>query len=328
VGVGDSGYNLHGSHYNSVGTVGGWLRVRAVPSHLELGIGGLGRYEPSVSGDQYAPYNTPGVTYEEYVRQDVVQKFLEANPSQGVLFPNPTAASASSWVAVAYLGFGGFGPLTWNNVFARVERLHPLGPYVDSYNGLSENIYVTGLTSRRYQMHVGDEAQLTLIPHRLDAVWGFLFGYNWNEANTISSGQDNFVYGSSVLRLQLYLTQTVHYLLESSLAREVSQQGNLFRTHSDSIFQSTRGVSDSLGLEFGDSNTRDTWQLKTGVVLNPTGYGIFTRPSLRLLYGLQYSTQQAAFGNGFGTSLNQYNVFQGPERHWHSLVAIEAEEWF
>jgi hypothetical protein len=87
-------------------------------------------------------------------------------------------------------------------------------------------------------------------------------------------------------------------------------------------------VADTRGLEFGDDAVRDTFQFKTGFVLNPKGPGVYMRPSLRILYGLQYSTQQAAFGNGFVASLNQYNVFQGPERHWHSVVAIEAEEWF
>jgi hypothetical protein len=117
-------------------------------------------------------------------------------------------------------------------------------------------------------------------------------------------------------------------LTESSLAREKSQQGNLYRNHADSLFRTTGGIADLRGLEFGDSDTRDTWQIKAGVVLNPTGFGIYTRPSLRLLYGLQYSTQQAAYGNGFVDSLDQYNQFPSPERHFHSVVAIEAEGWF
>jgi len=47
------------------------------------------------------------------------------------------------------------------------------------------------------------------------------------------------------------------------------------------------------------------------------------------LYGLQYSTQQAAYGNGFVDSLNQFNSFaSSPERHWHSVLGVEAEGWF
>ena len=78
----------------------------------------------------------------------------------------------------------------------------------------------------------------------------------------------------------------------------------------------------------GDSNTRNTWQGKTGIVLNPNGAGIFTRPSLRLLYGLQYSTAQDAFASGYVTSASQFNQFVGPEQHWHSVVGVEAEAWF
>lgn len=63
-------------------------------------------------------------------------------------------------------------------------------------------------------------------------------------------------------------------------------------------------------------------------MLNPTGLGIYTRPSLRLLYGLQYSNQQAAFGNGFVENQSQYNIFKTPELHWHHVVAVEAEAWF
>jgi hypothetical protein len=63
-------------------------------------------------------------------------------------------------------------------------------------------------------------------------------------------------------------------------------------------------------------------------VFNPTGYGIYARPSLRLLYGAQYSTQQAAFGNGFSDSLAAFNQFPGSEIHWHHLISLEAEGWF
>jgi hypothetical protein len=64
------------------------------------------------------------------------------------------------------------------------------------------------------------------------------------------------------------------------------------------------------------------------VVLNPLGPGMYVRPSLRLLYGVQYSTQNNAFGNSFVETLDQYNDFGNVERHWHSVVAIEAEAWF
>ena len=74
--------------------------------------------------------------------------------------------------------------------------------------------------------------------------------------------------------------------------------------------------------------SRDTWQLKMGPVLNPLGAGIFKRPTLRLLYGLQYSTANAAWSNSFVNSLAQNNIFQSVETHWHQVIALEAEAWF
>jgi hypothetical protein len=79
----------------------------------------------------------------------------------------------------------------------------------------------------------------------------------------------------------------------------------------------------------GDTDTRSTWQLKAGLVLNPSGRGIFARPSLRIIWGLQYSNVHNAFGNSFVQSLDQFNEFQETgDRHWHSVIALEAEGWF
>ena len=68
--------------------------------------------------------------------------------------------------------------------------------------------------------------------------------------------------------------------------------------------------------------------LKAGPVLQPTGRGIFTRPSLRALYGLQYSNQNNAFGNSFVESVDQFNDFENVEQHWHHVLSLEAEVWF
>ncbi|MGQ0505300.1 MAG: hypothetical protein ACT4TC_08260, partial [Myxococcaceae bacterium] len=187
---------------------------------------------------------------------------------------------------------------------------------------------VTGLTDQRYQLNVGNEMQLQIVPGRLDLVWGVLFGHHYNLDNSVKAGEDNRDFISTVLRAQVYLTNTLHFLAESSIAREQARLGNLYREHTDSVFQSTRGAADTRGLEYGDSSQRNTWQLKTGFVMNPTGLGIYTRPSLRLLYGMQYSSQQAAFGNGFVESQSQFNIFPTPELHWHHMIAIEAEAWF
>jgi hypothetical protein len=328
LGLGDSGFEVHGPRYNTVLTGGGLLRVRLVPGHLEMGAGGAYYYEPSVRGNRNAPYFTPGVRYEDYVRREVVQRFLEENPGQENLFPRPQATSASSYSVVGYLGFGKLGPLLWSNLFLELRRAHPLQSYTESFGGADYVIYLKQLTDEIDRLSIGNEMQFRLIPKRLDAVWSVLYLRSTNPDNVVAPGEDNWEAYSTVLRLQLYLTSTVHLLAESSVAREKALLGNLYREHANSVFRNTAGVTDSRGLEFGDSRERNTWQLKGGVVLNPTGFGIYTRPSLRLLYGLQYSNQQAAFGNAFVDSLDQYNLFPSPERHFHSVVAIEAEGWF
>ncbi len=327
VGVGDSGYSLRGAQYSTLLTGGAFARVK-LGDHLELGAGGQYAFEPSVPGNRFAPYDTPGVRYEDFYRHEVVKRFLEEHPGQEQLFTRPEATSSKSYRAVGYLGFGKLGPLRWNNLFASWRRLHPDNFYTETAGGRDYTIYLGQLTDERYQLVVGNEMQLALVPGRLDAVWAVLYGHDVNLDNTLAAGEDNRTYVSTVLRLQLYLTQTVHLLAESSVAREKSDNGNLYREHTDSVFRNQAGTPDSRGLQFGDTDVRNTWQLKGGLVLNPTGLGIYARPSLRLLYGLQYSNQQAAFGNGFVDSLDQYNLFVGPERHWHSVVAIEAEAWF
>ncbi len=328
--VGDSGYGLHGSDYDTVYTVGGFARWKPVRG-LELGIGGHLLYEPGNTGNPNAPYATPGVQYVDYFRQDVVQQYAlthAQDPGSLELFPKPSQRSSVSWRAVAYLGFGDIGPLRWSSLYGHIERLMPQTYVTESYQGQNYNIYLHDLTDQRYDVQVGNEMQLTLVPRRLDAVWGVVYGMSINNANTIAAGEDNRWYASTVLRLQAYLTDSVHILAESSLAHEKSMNGNLWREHYDSIFQSTSGVADAQGLEYGDTNQRNTWQGKAGIVFNPAGRGVYLRPSLRLLYGLQYSNAQAAFGNNFQTTLNQYNQFSNEERHWHQLVAVEAEGWF
>jgi hypothetical protein len=334
LGGGDSGYALKGAEYNTVLNGGGSVRVRLVPGHLEVGVGGEVAYEPEVQGSRFAPYFTPGVRYEDFVRQEVVQRYLEENPGRENLFPRPVATASQSWKAVGYLGFGRLGPLRWNNLFINYLRRHPQGRYTETFGGRNYDIYLGQLTDDRYELNLGNELQLSLWPGKLDAAWGLLYGHHVDRDNTIAAGDDNRRFYSTVLRLQYYLTRTVHLLTESSLAQEVSLNGNLYREHVNSIFRGADGRPNDRGLEFGDTDTRNTWQLKAGVVLNPTGLGIYARPSIRLLYGLQYSNQHAAFGSGFVDSLDQFNQFVGPdqplppERHWHSLIALEAEGWF
>lgn len=327
--IGDAGFSQRGLRYAPLLTGAIGARVR-LGSHVELGAGGQVSVEPFIEGSRFSSYVTPDVRYEDFYRKEVVRRFLEANPGRENFFQRPEASKATSvsYRAVGYLGFGNLGPLVWSGFYVSYKKLHPDLSYVENVNGRDYTIYTADLTRDRTQLQLGNEMQLTLWPKRLDAVWSVLFGDDSNPMNTIAAGEDNRTYYSTVLRLQGYLTRTVHLLAETALAREISKNGNLFRSNSTSVFQSNNGVSDSRGLQFGDTNQRDTWQLKTGIVLNPTGFGIFARPSIRLLYGVQYSSTQAAYANTFVESLDQFNNFPSTDRHWHHLVGLEAEAWF
>jgi hypothetical protein len=331
VGIGDSGYPIRGTSYDPILTLGTALRVRPSP-HLELGVGGEYLYEPSVAGDRFGPEETllpAGITYEDFFRHRIAQRWNELYPGMEDEFPKPVPVTATSWKLVGYLGFGNVGALRWNNVFANVQRRHPDNFETETYNGRAYTIYTTALTDERYQMTVGDEMQLRLWPDHLDMVWAGLIGWRRDDDDTIAATEDNEVFYSTVVRLQAYLTRTLHLLGETSLAAEKSQNGNLWRAHFDSVFQSQGGLANANGLEYGDLSTRQTWQLKVGLVINPGGYGIFTRPSLRVLYGVQYSNMHDAFGSGFVQSLDEFNQFhETSDRHWHQVIALEAEAWF
>jgi hypothetical protein len=327
IGGGDAGYAIRDKDYNTIFSGGGSIRYRPI-DQLEAGLGGQARYEPSVQGNRTAPYYTEGVEYEDFVRAEVVQSFLEDNPFQEVEFPDPKPTNASSAKAVGYLGFGGFGRVIWNNLYASFERLHPEGPVAESHGEEDYGVYTTRLTDERRVLMVGNELQLTVLPGRVDAAWAMLYASHWDKDNDILPTDHDRVYYSTVLRTQVYLTPYIHLLFESSFAQEESRNGNMFREHTDSIFSNTAGVSDSRGLEYGDTSRRSTWQGKGGLVLNPMGKGIFTRPSMRILYGAQHSNQNNAFGNRFVESLDQYNEFGNVEQHWHHLIALETEAWF
>jgi hypothetical protein len=327
IGVGDAGFRLRGSEYSTVLTGGGTARVR-IGEHLELGAGGQLYVEPEVEGNRFAPYATPNVVYEDFVRGEIVERFLMDNPGMEDFFPRPEPTSSQSYKLVGYLGFGKLGPLVWTNVFANLTRRHPENFVTETVAGRDYEIFITDLTDERFEATVGAEMQLRVWPERFDVIWAGLAGHSWNRDNDITSGEDNFSFASTVLRGQVYLQPTVHLLAETSAAFERSNNGNLYRNDVDSVFQSTGGIQDDRGLEFGDADERVTWQGKGGVVLNPLGFGIYTRPSLRILYGIQYSTQTDAFGNSFVQSLDENEQFPSKERHIHQIVALEAEAWF
>ena len=330
--IGDAGYGLDPEHYNTVLSGGGRVRWH-VTQGLELGAGFEARYEPAVQGNVNAPYATPNMDPEAFLRGEVVSDFMAENPDQELLFPKPESRDAQSWKATGYMGFGGFGPLVWNSFYVRLEQHHPESQSTEEFNGEEYTLYLTDLTDERQSLLLGNEMSLRLIPGKLDAVWALLVGQHTDADNLLAPSDHVREYASTVLRLQTYLSPTVHFLLENSFAVERSPNGNAYRNQVDSIFASKDGTSDSRGLEFGDADTRQTWQGKTGIVLNPLGPGVYVRPSIRLLYGLQYSTQHAAWGGSFVDSLDQYGDFySGSEglvdRHWHQVFALEAEAWF
>jgi hypothetical protein len=312
VGAGDAGYFIRREEYDTIFTGGGQFW-----------------HEPRVVGNRFAPQYTdvPGATYEDYVRQEIAQNYLNANPG-GEENLRPTPTSNTAWKAIGYAGFGA-GPIRWNNFFVNVQRRLPETFYVETVGAVEYPIHEAKLTDERYQLNVGNEMHLTVIPRRLDAAWAVIYGDYTDGDNDIVPTDDDQTFYSTVLRLQYFLTDTVHLLGETSYATEISRNGNRYREHEDSIFKTNDGVTNEEdGLQFGDADTRNTWQGKLGFVLNPTGAGIFNRPSLRVLYGIQYSSQNNAFGNSFTESLDDDNVYGTQERHLHHVLGLEAEAWF
>ncbi len=329
VGVGDAGFTMRKEAYNTILTPGGMVRFHL--GKVELGAGGQLYIEPQVTGKKDSPHDTPGLVYEDWVRGEVLENYLAENPGRLEEFPDPVPTDSMSWRGFVYLGFGGFGPLIWNNLWVNAVRNHPETYSTELAQGQTIDLFVTGLTDDRYQLNIGNEMQLRIVPERFDITWAAYYGDHWDDDNEglLPTDHDRTFY-STVIRGQVYLTPTVHWLVETSGAQEISRNGNTYRNHADSVFKvDAEGRPDAEdGLFYGDSDTRTTWQGKTGIVLNPLGKGIFTRPSLRMLYGAQYSTQNNAFGNGFVEDVDAYNDFDNVERHWHHLVSLETEVWF
>jgi len=325
-GAGDAGYAIRGENYNPILSTGGSARWGI--DHLQIGAGGQWNFESSVEGHIHAPYDTPSMQYEDWIRGEVIQSFRAENPISADRFPDPVSSTADSGHLFGYLGFGGWGPLSWNSTYLRWERTHPEGPKTETWNGESEPLHATSFTDERTVLTVGNEMLLTLVPNKLDVAWAALYGNHQDADNDIAPSDHDRWYASSVLRVQAAITPTLAWLTESSIAKEYSRNGRNIREHEDSIFSNSNGLADTRGLEFGDTDTRTTWQGKAGFVFNPLGPGIFSRPSLRLLYGLQHSNQNNAFSNHFVTTLDQYNEFGTVEQHWHHVLALEAEAWF
>ncbi len=329
VGFGDSGFGIRKERYNPILTSGGSLRL-SVGKHMQIGLGGEKMVEPGVRGNTHSPYTTPDVGYEDWIRGEVLERFRAEHPIAADRFPNPKLSKADAHSAFLYLGAGGGDGklLEWASTYLRYEKQLPDGPSTENYQGETRDIHVTALTDERRALTVGSEVLFTLIPDRLELVQGALYGSRWDEDNDIVPSDHDAKFWSVVDRLQLAATPTVGVLFETSWAEEESINGNRYRTHSDSIFSNTDGIPDARGLETGDESIRKTWQGKGGVVLTPLGPGIWSRPTLRLLYGAQWSSENNAFSNSFVESLDQFNEYGNVDQHWNHLVSLEAEAWF
>ena len=69
-----------------------------------------GTVESSVEGHIHAPYDTPEMNYEDWLRGEVIQTFRAENPISADRFPDPIPTTANSNHVFGYLGFGGLGP--------------------------------------------------------------------------------------------------------------------------------------------------------------------------------------------------------------------------
>ena len=56
---------------------------------VEFGIGGQGYLELGTPGNRNAPYTTPEMDYEDWLRGEVVEQFDAENPFDILEFPDP-----------------------------------------------------------------------------------------------------------------------------------------------------------------------------------------------------------------------------------------------
>lgn len=359
VGIGDSGYHIHeqrkGSNsfanikndigYTSVPTAGALYKVNlhkfsllrpvtSILKHLQSGISFMYFYEPASEGNPNAPHQTQGIDIQDIMRQQSLEKYFLANPGQEENFPWPEATSASSFRGTWWLGFAlgvKMGPvsLNWSDLSVQFVKKHPDVAVTESYNGVTRDIYITEFTDEKYEFQIVNETAWTIWPGLVDMNIGLAFGKAWDNDNLYRPDDANRTIMSFVIRPQVYITRDLHILTEVSYAREKSTRGYRYREHYDSIQSNIGGVPDDDGLEWGDTDTKHTWQFKVGPIISPAGKGINTRPQIRLLYGVQNSNVHAAFGTSYDESLERRNVWnRRQDLHWHHMVSLEVEHWF
>lgn len=357
VGFGDSGYDIYFDRrsneataskvkYNSIPTTGALIKanlaktgltkkfISPIFANLWLGSGFQFHYEKENQGNLAAPLQTPNISYRDVLTKKTLENYLTQNPGREDFFPYAKATSAAYFKWTFWMGFNlnsKLGPiqLLWNNLSISLVKKRPDVSVTESYNNVTKDIYISEFTDERYELYVVNESIWTLISGRLDMVWGVLYSHAWDNDNTYTPTDANRQIFGSLMRFQYYFTKNIHALFETSLTTEKSLNGNKYREHFDSMEANTGGTPDINGLEYGDTDTKNTLQVKFGPVLNLNGKGINNRPSIRLLFGWQYSNVHAAFGNSFESDLSQRNVFTKREdAHVHYMVSIEAEHWW
>jgi len=353
-GAGDSGWSIYrnrsydgweGHQYAVIPTVGGLVKlnlyeIQALKSFSnkfmpkwQIGTTFQMMWERESETNRGSPNQTPSVAYADVMRGEAFKKFMLENPGNSDFFPWAQNTGANYWRGTLWTGFGGpeFGPLKiyWNDLSVRFEKKAPQIAVRETYDNESKDIYISAFTDERYEFTLYDEIQIRLLPNHFDLNAGFAYGKSWDNDNRIRPDDHNSTRYSVVVRPMWYITEHLHYLLELVYSREKSEIGNRYREHFNSIKSNTGGIPDVDGLEWGDTDTKHTYQIKTGFTINPAGRGIYSRPVIRLLYGVQHSNVQGAFGNSFEESLNRRNQFNlNRDIHWHHMVRVEFEHWF
>ena len=220
LGFGDSGYGLKGTNYNTIPNSWGY---RTCASNRWIGSGSWW----SVSLGKRCgrkPSRTilhPGLEYEDYIRQEFAQNFLLKIQPKRINFPMPELRDAQSFTAIGYLGFGGFGPIIWNNFYARYEQLHPLGPTTEFFpRGNLQHLSQPISPTNAQRLHLETSYSCVSFPtsstlHGLHstATAKMVTTTYWHQK------ADRTVM-STVLRGQVYMTDHLHLLVEGSAAQE------------------------------------------------------------------------------------------------------------
>jgi hypothetical protein len=280
-GLGDAGWTLHGARYHIVASAGGSMVHTAGP--FTVGLGGQAWYEPA-DGDPDALRSTEGLDVDAwYGDRDA---WARLHPDNAVLPARPV--SGRGWKLAAHAGVGKVGIVHDARVQVVWQHRLPDGPATVTVDDTPVSIGAADHTDGREELVVGAQVDLALVPDHLELAWGALLDvlHDADDPTNLTLGNRRGL--STVGRGQLALTRHVSLLAETSVAHEVA-----------------RGRP-----------ARRTWQGKGGLVLSPAGTGLDARPAIRLLGGVQRSSEPDAWP---GTPTGS---------HWHALVSLEGEAWF